>query len=231
MTLQTAGAWDEVHEGLDRWLSKMVAPTGILACEDKDCRIVADACIHNGLHVPDDIMLVGISNNSLVCEAMEPTLTSIDQGCHAIGYEAAKLLDEIMQGKTPPREEIFPSPPQLIERQSTRAIAVEDRMVAAALRYIRRNHAGTLQVSDVVAELPVSRRSLERRFRETVGTTIHDQIMLARIEKARRLLIETEDPLKRIAEQSGFSSLEHLCKAFKKSEKTTPGEYRKNNTA
>ena len=224
---QKAAGWRSFRRALQAWVRNWKPPIGVFATDDLLCRYLADECEIEGWRIPDDAGLVGSGNTDLVCEGLSPSLSSVEYGFERVGLRAAQLLDRLMKGARAPREPILVSPATLVPRRSTDVFAVEDRAVAAALRFIADQAAGSIRVGDVAAAVPISRRSLERRFRAALGRTVHDEITRARVERVKRRLVETDLPIKAIARDSGFAGLEHLSRVFRQKEGRTPGAWRR----
>jgi LacI family transcriptional regulator len=220
-------AWRRFQKTLGAWVRTWKVPVGVFASNDLLCRYLADACLREGRRIPEDAGLVGAGNNELVCQGLSPTLSSVESGYERVGYRAAELLDRLLRGAPPPREPILVPPIRLVARRSTDVFAVQDPLVADALRLIAERAGRALHVDDLVAALPSSRRSLERRFRAALGRTLHDEIVRARLELAKRRLVETELPLKAIARQCGFAGLEHLSRVFRHHEGRPPAAWRR----
>lgn len=127
-----APGWEHFIAGLDSWLESCKPPVGILVCNEQYARYLIDVCRSRGLHIPQDVAIVSTSNEPLICESPPPTLTSIDMGFAQVGYQAAALLDRLMNGETVSDNTILVSPTDLIPRQSTDLYAAEDPLVARA---------------------------------------------------------------------------------------------------
>ena len=224
-----ANAWDEFRSGLLKWVASWRPPIGIFVVNDLYCRYLMDACRSVGLHVPHDYAIIGTANEPSICNSPYPTLTSIDMGFEEIGYRAASLLDRLMKGKHPPANPELVKPQKLVPRQSTDSFAAEDHLISNALRFIAENSYRPLTVNDVALAVGLNRRSLERRFNQFSSDGIAKQIARMRIERAKRLIIETRSSLKSIAIECGFSNSDHLSKAFLRIEKLTPSKFRKLN--
>jgi len=228
---RSAQSWGRFQSRLTAWIENLRPPVGVLAINDKPARYVANAARQMGLDVPADVGVVGLGNETVVCLNPEPTLTSTEFGFHRVGYRAGELLDELMDGGAPPQEAILVPPLALVPRGSTDAFAVDDEVVAQALRFIADQCHRPIKVSDVAAVVPVSWRSLERRFRKCRGWTINKEITRLRIEHVKRLLVETEMSVKKVATACGFANTRRLCEVFRHAEETTPGQYRRKHTA
>jgi LacI family transcriptional regulator len=219
--------WRAVQASLHGWIAEWVLPCGVFVADDFSARLLADVCRRKGLRLPDDVALVGFGNEELTCEMMEPALTSIEQGFERVGRRAVEHLARLLRGAAPrERTELVP-PAGIVERASTDVFAVDDREVARALRTIADLSARPVRVPAIVAAVGTARRSLERRFRKSLGRTIHDQIVRAHVERAKRLLAGTDEPLKRVARDSGFRTPQQLSKLFRRSEGTTPLAFRR----
>ena len=224
-----SNAWNEFRSGLLKWVASWRPPIGIFVVNDLYCRYLMDACRSVGLHVPHDFAIIGTSNEPNICNSPYPTLTSIDMGFEEIGYRAADLLNSLMKGNQPPSSSELINPKKLVPRQSTDSFATEDPFVSAALRFMAENSHRPLSVKDVALAVGLNRRSLERRFTRFTEEGIAKQITRMRIERAKRLIIETKESLKSIAIDCGFRNGDHLSKAFLRMEKRTPTYFRKLN--
>ncbi len=226
-TAQDAQSWQTMQVELKQFLANLKPPVGVVAADDLFARYFVDVCLNAGLRVPDDVSVVGMGNEPLICDALEPALTSIDSGYDRIGHQAAALLHRLIEGHPTPNEPILVDPTELIARRSTDVFAVDDRSVANALRFIWDHRSKRIGVDDIVEGMPMTRRTLERRFRDVLGRSIHDEIMRSKIEHAKKLLVETRDAIQVVAHNCGFSSQAHMSKVFKRFENSAPSEFRK----
>ena len=222
--------WDNFRAGLLKWVETWSPPIGVLVSGDLYCRYLMEACHTIGLHVPQDIALIGTHNEPNICDSPSPTITSIDMGFEEIGYRAAGLLDHLMKGKREPTHTELIKPQKLVTRQSTDSFATEDPLVSNALRFMAENSNRPLSVKDIAIAVGLNRRSLERRFNKYSAEGIAKQITRMRIERAKRLILETQGSLKSIAIECGFRNSDHLGKAFLRVENLTPSKYRKLNS-
>jgi LacI family transcriptional regulator len=156
-----------------------------------------------------------------------PPLSGIDQGPRRIGYAAAMMLDRMMAGAAAPDTPVLFAPLNIVTRQSTDVMAVSDTDVATALRFIREHVHEAIQVSDVVACVPLSRRTLEQRFINQLGRSPSAEIQRVRLENCKKLLAETPWSLSRVAEAAGFNHSEVMIRAFRRGFGMTPSEYRR----
>ena len=226
VTEHTAPLWERFETGLADWIGTWRPPMGVLVDQDIFCRFLIDACAARGLEVPGDVAVVGCSDDNIICESSSPTLSSIDLGYENRGYQAAALLDRLMAGQPAPAAPVLVPPARLIPRQSSDIFAAADPWVARALRFMAERRDRLLEVGEVAEVVGVSRRTLERRFREVVGHSIAGEMMRLRLNRAKRRLAEGKVPLKTVAHETGFRSASHFSRVFTKTLGTTPSAYR-----
>ncbi len=209
-----------------RWLAKLPRPIGLMACNDVRGQQVLNACRAIGVAVPDDIAVIGVDNDVILCELSDPPLSSVMPNCERIGYEAAGLLAALMNGGQAPATPLYVEPAGIVTRRSTEVLAIEDRHIATAARYIREHACAGITVTDVLRQVPLSRSTLERRYVQMLGRSPKEDILRARLNRAKQLLVETDFALPLIAEKIGFEHPEYLNVIFKKKTGLTPGQYR-----
>lgn len=223
----TSRDWEQLLAELGQWLRSLPKPVGLMAAYDWRALHVLEACRNCNISVPDEVAVIGVDNDEQICDLAIPPLTSIIQGGDRLGYEAAQMLDRLMNGKKPPDELQLAVPPVgVVTRQSTDVLAIADEIVATAIRYIREHACEGIQVIDVVDQVPVSRVSLETRFKEAIGRTMHEEIQRVRLERVKQLLRATDLPIRIIAERAGFRYSEYLSNLFRRETGQTPGAYR-----
>lgn len=234
VTAEIEGRGMMYERTLADWVRSLPKPIGVLACNDVRGQQLINACRDLDIAVPDDVAVIGVDNDELICDLSDPPLTSVEPDTERIGYEAAALLDKLMAGgaswamlrRRSDQKKLFVEPRRVVTRQSTDVVAIADRKLAAAVRYIRHFACDGIGVGAVMRHAGLSRSTLERRFREVLRTTPKAEIMRIRIERAMELLRGTDFPLSKIADLSGFLHQESLCKMFKLKMGTTPGKYR-----
>ncbi len=219
------------EETVASWVSSLPRPVGLMACNDLRAHQVLMACSDRSIAVPEELSVIGVDNDELICELCHPPLTSIEQNTEGVGYQAAGLLDRLLDGEAPPAEPILVEPLGVVPRQSTDIVAVGDADVAAAVHYIRGHACDGIQVSDVLQHVQVSRSTLERRFTRLLGRSPKAEILRVRLDRVKHLLAMTDYPLARIAELAGFEYMESMCECFKRVTGQTPGEYRQGGKA
>lgn len=218
--------WRPLQEELQNWLTTLPSPVGLMACNDGRARHVLQACRAKGLRVPVDIAIVGVDNDDIMCKLSRPSLTSIEQGTRRIGYEAAAILNALMLGEQPQQRTAVP-PECLVKRQSTDILAVDNEDVAAALKFIRQHACDPIQVKDVLRVANLSRSTLEARFRDLLGRTVHAEIRRVQLENTLRLLKTSKMPIKEIVREVGASSVQYFTAMIHQATGQTPGQIRK----
>ncbi len=219
--------WEREQERLARWLSELPMPIGVMACNDDRGRQVLEACREAGILVPEQLAVIGVDNDELLCDLADPPLSSVALNSEAGGYRVAALLDKMMRGRVCRKQTLVVEPLHVVVRRSTDIIALDDREVASALRFLHDNAASPIGVDDVVSHVQLSRRSLEIRFQRTMGRTVHAEIQRVRLERAKQLLTETDLPVPKIAEATGYGSASYLGQVFRQALGTTPARYRR----
>jgi LacI family transcriptional regulator len=209
-----------------RWLKSLPRPVGILAANDVRGIEVLGACQAIDLTVPEEVAVLGVDNDELLCEICTPPLSSVIPNMEQIGYEAAALLDRLMDGERMSATERFIPPLGIATRQSTDVMSVGDHEFAAAVRFIRENACHGVTVADVFDQATLSRSTLERRFRSYLGRSPQAEIRAVQLARAKQLLAETDHAIQRIAELVGFEHTEYFNVVFKRELGQTPGEYR-----
>jgi LacI family transcriptional regulator len=208
------------------WLKGLPKPVGLMACNDIRGQQVLTACRAVGLAVPDEVAVLGVDNDDVLCELSDPPLSSIMPNSERIGYEAAALLDRMMAGRKPPADPVMVAPAGVVTRRSTEVLAMDDRHIASAVRFIREHACEGINVSDVLRAVPLSRSALERRFGATLGHSPKEEILRVRLNRAKQPLRETDYPLSLVAEKIGLQHAEYLNVIFKKKTGITPGRFR-----
>ncbi len=208
------------------WIKRLPKPVGVMACNDMRGQHLLDACRAVGVASPEEVAVIGADNDDVICNLCDPPLSSVVPDTERIGYEAASMLARMMAGGQSPPARTFVEPRGIVTRRSTEVLAIEDRQIAAAARFIREHACEGIDVSDVLAAVPMSRSTMDRRFLNILGRSPKDEILRVRLDRVRQLLAETDFPLKLIAEKVGLDHAEHLSRVFKSRIGTTPSEFR-----
>ena len=211
---------------LGQWLRDLPKPAALLACNDVRAQQVLAVCEEFHIVAPDEIAVLGIDNDDVVCDLCNPALSSIDMDVEQIGFEAAALLDRILHGTAPPRQRVLVEPAGVIVRGSTDALAIADREAAKVVHYVREHACDTANIDAILAPLNLSRSTLDRWFRKWLGRPPGEEIMRVRLNRVKELLATTQLPLDEIAVRAGFRHVESLHRVVKRATGQTPGQYR-----
>lgn len=220
--------WENQQTEIEQWLRSLPKPIGILACNDFRGQHVLEACRAEGISVPDEVAVIGVDNDQVICDFCQPPLSSVIPAAERIGFEAAAMLDQLMRGEKLASRCVKIKPLGVAARQSTDVMAINDGDVVAALKIIRDRACVGLSVADILREVPIARSSLERRFRRSVGRSPQAEIRSVQLKRAQQLLCETDLPLAQIATLTGFKHSEYFSVVFKREIGQTPGQYRGN---
>jgi LacI family transcriptional regulator len=227
-TLTDSTPSEKVLAGLRKFLISLPKPAGIMTDHDKTAVYIIASCRMSGISVPADVAVIGVNNNDIICDMSHPSLTSIELDAHRIGFEAARMLEQLMSGENPDVTDLKIPPVSVVERNSTNLLHPGDDAISISLRYIHTQAHRFLKVSDVVRASCVSRRTLEKKFRGNLGRTIYDEIQNAHLKRARHLLRNTDWSLRRIARESGYNETSRFHESFKRVYGKTPKTYRSN---
>lgn len=218
---------DQQLRHLAAWVAELPKPIGVLAANDVcGTRLIA-ACREAGVRIPEQVAVLGVDNDEVLCRLTSPPLSSIDPDSPTIGYRAAAILDDLMRGVALASEPIWVPAHGVVIRQSTDTLAIADQDLARAMGFIRERACTGIGVEDVVENAGISRATLERKFSACLQITPRQAILKAQMERVKWLLAETNHSLEQIARRTGYKSQSHLSVAFKREFGCTPGEYRK----
>jgi len=223
-----ARGWHKYMGQLQQWIATWKPPLGVLSVQDHLSRYLASVCLRVGLRIPEDVALIGLGNEHLVCTHPEPSLSSIDMALDRVGYEAAALLDRLMEGEPSPESFIRIPAKELVIRRSTNTYLVENPLVRQALTFIAEHSHEGIRVDDVAKHVCAAVRSLERHFSASLGRTMTEEIARLRLERATRLLVESDESIKLVARACGYSDANYFHQVFFKVHGVPPREYRRN---
>ncbi|SOE21078.1 transcriptional regulator, AraC family [Spirosomataceae bacterium TFI 002] len=218
--------WYYKPSSLSQWLKSLPKPIALMACDDNQGQHITEACRHANIRIPEDVAVLGVDNDEMICEFSDPPLSSIGQDTEKGGYDAAKLLHHMMDNGISEFYDIVVKPTQVITRQSTDIYSTNDKNIATTLKYIHQNIDKKLLVDDIVKQVPLSRRTLEKRFLKMTGYPIYKYIFNLRVEKLSQKLLETDLSVFEIALELGFTDTKNIARQFKQIKGCTPIEYR-----
>jgi LacI family transcriptional regulator len=220
-------SWEDEIEGVAQWVKKLPKPLGIMAGNDIRGIQMLDACRRAGVAVPEEVAVVGVDNEELVCLLAYPPLSSVIPDAYRVGYESAALLDQMMKGHRVTEMLRSIPPVSVATRQSSDVTAIANPCLASAMQFIRESACQGIGVDDVLTHLSVSRSALQRMFRNELGQTILDAITAIRMQRVKQLLAETDLSLNDIADRAGFSYVEYLSTSFRRHTGQSPSSYRR----
>lgn len=207
--------WESEQAQVRDWVKSLPKPVGIMACNDDRGQHILEVCKLLDLKVPEEVAVIGVDNDPMICELGDPPLTSVALNVEPAGYATAQLLSQLMSGTKMKGQQILVTATHVVQRQSTDLLAVDDSEVAAAINYIKQNAKRKILVNDVVKETKLARRSLEIRFRKALHRSINSEIRRIRVDWIIRLLIETDLPISEITALFDFTDIEHISRYFK----------------
>jgi LacI family transcriptional regulator len=219
--------WDEEQIAkLVAWMRPLPKPIALMACNDMRAQQLISAAHAGGMLVPEEVAVLGANNDLIRCELTHPALSSVAPNPFQSGYRAAELLRDMLAGRKPKVLDQRVEPTGVVTRHSTDVLAINDRNVAAALSFIREQACKGITVGQVLQHAHASRSQMERKFRHHIGRSPQAEIRRVQLRKIRQLLLETDFPLKRIAELTGFEHMEYMCVLFKRMTGEPPGIFR-----
>ncbi len=211
---------------LEEWLTQAPKPLAVYAIEDEGAAILLRACLQLGIAVPEQVSLIGTNNDPVVCPYTAVPLSSVDLNWEGVGFEAAAMLDKLMQGQTLPETLHKVLPEKMVSRKSSDAIAVKDLRVAKTLSYIWENSRGPITVPEIAKYVGVPLRTLQWAFQRSMDCSLLDEINRQRLKHVKALLCDTDRSIEKIAVELRFSSAQYLNHFFSKATGITPSEYR-----
>ncbi|MCF0038835.1 AraC family transcriptional regulator [Dyadobacter fanqingshengii] len=218
--------WYYKPSSLSRWLKSLPKPIGLMTCDDNQGQHITEVCRQLGIRIPEEVAVLGVDNDEMICDLSDPPLSSIALDAEKGGYDAAKLLDHMVKHGTSNYYDIIVKPVQVITRHSTDIYATNDDHIASSLKYIHQNIDKNLHVDEVVKQVPLSRRALEKRFLEITGYPIYKYIFNLRIEKFTQKLLDTDMSVFEIALDMGLTDSKNIARQFRQAKGCSPSVYR-----
>lgn len=231
LTARERRSWTVERPRMERFLLSLPRPTAVFAAMDGRARHVVNLCADIGLRVPEDIAVLGVDNDPLICESTVPALSSIRTGGYRRGLIAAEMLDDLMHGRAVRERAVVQEPADVVTRGSTGYDAMTDPAISKAVRFIRAKaeEGAAFDVADVARAAGCSRRYLERRFRARLGRSVLDELTRARLAHVKALLEDTSLSIGEIVERTGYARPSHLAALFRKETGTTMRQWRREN--
>jgi LacI family transcriptional regulator len=219
--------WELEQLHVINWIKTLPKPIGIMACNDDRGQHILEVCKLIGLKIPDDVAVIGVDNDPMICEIGDPPLTSIALNVESAGYETARLLDALLSGERMKGQQIIVSPTHIAQRQSTDILAVNDPDLLTAMRFIKENAKNKINVDQIVKATKVSRRVLEQKFKKIIRKPIYAELKHVRIGMISKILVETDMQISEIISLFNFTDNEHISRYFKKEKGVGLNQFRK----
>ncbi len=221
--------WETEQRELAQWIAGLPKPIGVLAVRDDRGLQLLEACRTLDVPVPDDVAVLGVDNDEFLCNLAIPSLSSIDPNSERIGYEAAMLLDRMIDRQAEFNEPRSFPPVAVVARQSTDVLTADDREITSAVRFIRQFACQRITVKEVERHVALSRSLLNRRFKQVMGRTPKAEIVRVQLEAAKQLLIDTDLAVGEVARLTGFSEAKYFIAVFDRHVGATPRSFRLKN--
>lgn len=219
-------SWEHDQQQLADWVRRLPKPIAVMACNDDRGLQLLDACRRADARVPDDVSVLGVDNDEFMCGLATPPLSSIDINLEGVGYRAAELLDRLMRRGLSPAEPVLLPAGEVVSRQSTDGLAIDDPDFSAAVRYLRQHACQPVRMRDVTLATGLERRTLERKMKQLLGRSPKDELLRIQIDEAKRLLLSTQLSIKAVAVRTGFRNSRYFSKVFRNRVGLAPGQFK-----
>ncbi len=219
--------WYYESGSIREWLINLPKPIAIMACDDNQAMILIETCNSCGLKIPNEVAVIGVDNDEIICNLSNPTITSVNINIECGGYEAAKMAERMLEDKSYMGHDIVLQPLAVVNRSSTSVFATSDPNVLKALLYIHQNVDRRINVDDILKDIPISRRLFELKFKKEIGETIYSYMIRQRVERFAELLITTNESVTNLAMKMNEEDSKSISRNFKKVKGCTPVEYRR----
>ena len=221
--------WYYESEPLTDWVKSLPHPVALMACDDTQANRIMEVCRVLGLHIPEEVAVLGVDNDDIICSLSAPPLSSVSLNIEKGGYEAARLIETLMRDRAAACEDVIIHPVTIVNRLSTDIYATDNPSILTALKFIHQHLTTKIGVEDVVRQVPLSRRLLEMRFRQVTGKSIYQYIFDLRMERFSQSLLASDAPIADLAMEVGFPDSKNLARQFKQCKGCVPAEYRRQN--
>ena len=218
--------WYYQRNRLREWLRMIPKPIAIMACDDNQGSNLIEACHGIGIKIPEEVSVIGVDNDETLCALGSTTLTSIQIDIEEGGRQTAALVEHLVADPKAPAEDIVLRPVKIVVRMSTAAFATTDQQILKALLFIHKNALKKISVSDVMTEAALSRRLLERRFKDMTGKTLYEYITDQKLKYFAEQLADTDEQVINIALSMGENDTKSISRRFKQIYGCTPVEWR-----
>ncbi len=218
--------WGKSHIELDDWLAKLPKPIALFACDDEFALRVSEICKMNSIKIPEEISLLGVDNDELICNLSDPPISSIALDVEAGGYNAGRLIHRLILKERNEPFNIVINPTHFELRQSTEKFNISNPYILEVVEFIENNFTNEVSIDSLTHLVPLSRRNLEVKFKNEMGTSIYQFILNCRVDLLANMLIATDRSLYDLALEVGFNDCKNISRIFKKFKNHSPIEYR-----
>lgn len=222
--------WTVKSEWLIKHLRAIPKPAAVFAFHDAEAANVLDACLLGGIDVPEEVSILGVDNNPVICESVRVHLSSVNHDLEGLGYAGAALLDGLMRGEKAPKNPVLIPPRGVTLRRSTDALAVEHDAVRKAVEFMRKNYPRLIGPEDAAEEAGMPRVQLEAEFRKLFHHSMRKELARIRLQRAKEFLLGTELPVADVAARTGFNTAQYFNNVFRRETGYTPLNYRRERT-
>ncbi|MEA5070467.1 MAG: substrate-binding domain-containing protein, partial [Petrimonas sp.] len=219
--------WSREHVELDNWLQGLPKPVALFACDDNFALQVSEMCKVNNINIPDELSLLGVDNDELICNLSHPSISSIITDDENGGYQTGKMLQNLILNKNNVPFNINIDPVRIELRQSTEKYNISDNYIKTVIDYINENIRLNISIDKLAEIVPLSRRNLEMKFKEATGTSVYQFILDKKVDLISTELLTTDKDLWDIAIEMGFNDVRNVYRIFKKKTGYTPVSFRK----
>ncbi len=223
--LSSMRSWHMRIAELGDWIESLPKPVGIFCWANTTGLHVLEACRHRNLAVPDEIAVLGGDDDPLLCESASPPMSAIVTASEQQGYHAAQFLERLLNGEAVPNHTAV-DPIEITTRRSTDALIIDDDELRKAVIFLRQNAYRPLTVDQIADAVPMTRRSLERKFKKHYERSPHEEVLRLRLARVQTLLAKTDMPILDLAREAGFGNAQHMTTVFRKAFNITPLRYR-----
>lgn len=227
--IEIENLWFYDYEPLISWLQGLPEKTALMACDDNQAIKITEACRTIKLKIPEQLTVIGVDNDTTLCNLSDPPLTSYNLNVKRGGYKTAELIDRMVRHHIFKAEDIYIDTLGIVERASANIFYTNDVHVLQAIKFINNNIYSKLSVEDVLQKIPISRRTFEMKFKASTSMSVYQYILTYRIKLLANLLVNTQEHISTLAYKVGFQELKNVSRQFKKIMGHTPSDYRKIN--
>jgi len=222
---------DEIRMEVSQWLQELPKPVALFCCDDAHALFISETCRMNNIHIPEEIALLGVDNDELMCNISDPPISSIELEVERGGYSIGRLIHQQIKKEHEGTFNIVINPIRIELRQSTEKHNIKDPYILEVVKYIDSHYSSDLTIESLLANIPLSRRNFEVKFKNAMNTSIYQYILNCRCNHLADLLLTTDRPLADLAIEVGFKDYNNISRVFKKYKGCSPLEYRQKKTS